>query len=69
MLVLTRTKGQEVLLGPSIKVVVLSTAKGRVKLGIEAPELIKVLRGELQEQCRTCEDCPLGHIRLDGEDK
>jgi carbon storage regulator len=47
MLVLTRKPGQKVQLGESIVVVVLETRGGRVRLGIEAPPEIRVVRSEI----------------------
>lgn len=47
MLVLTRKSGQELMLGSQIRIRVLGTRTGSVRLGIEAPDCIDVLRGEL----------------------
>jgi carbon storage regulator CsrA len=44
-LVLTRQNGQAVLIGSNIRVVVYTP--GRVKLGIQAPKDVRVLREEL----------------------
>jgi len=55
MLVLTRRIGQKVHIGDGITVTVVSTGRGRVQLGIDAPREISVLRiSELiSESCRT----------------
>lgn len=48
MLVLTRKQGQQLQIGDDVTITVLEV-KGRViKLGIEAPSRVRVLRGELQ---------------------
>ena len=48
MLVLTRKPGETVLIGESIRITVLqSTKTGRIRLGIEAPAEVEVLREEL----------------------
>lgn len=47
MLVLTRKKMETIHIGNDIVVSVVQTGRGRVKLGIEAPSHLRVLRGEL----------------------
>ena len=47
MLVLTRRIGESLLIGKNIRIVVIRFADGGVKLGIEAPKEIPVLRAEL----------------------
>jgi len=47
MLVLTRRTGESLLIGENIRIVVIRFADGGVKLGIEAPKEIPILRGEL----------------------
>ena len=49
MLVLSRKAGETVLIGDRIKVSVLNLEGGRVRLGFEAPEDVRILRGELGE--------------------
>jgi len=52
MLVLARKVGESILISESIPVtVVQSTNHGRIRLGIEAPAEVKVLRAELTESC------------------
>jgi carbon storage regulator CsrA len=53
MLVLTRRPNENIVFpGPGVTVHVLSTKKGAVRIGIEAPPEIVVLRGEVQERQR-----------------
>lgn len=47
MLILGRRPGDAILIDGSIRVVVLSCDKQGVKLGIEAPDSVKILRGEI----------------------
>ena len=48
MLVLSRRQSERIKLGDSIVVTVVRVAGDRVRLGIEAPADILVLRGELE---------------------
>jgi len=47
MLVLSRKSDQSIMIGDSIQITVLAVDGNSVKLGITAPEDIRVLRGEL----------------------
>lgn len=49
MLVLSRKTGERLALGNDIIVTVVEIKGNRVRLGIEAPQHINVLRGELTE--------------------
>ena len=53
MLVLTRRLGQSILIGEDIEIKVLSFSeflnKDQIKIGIEAPKHIKILRSELAD--------------------
>jgi carbon storage regulator len=51
MLVLSRKVGESIFINESIRVTVLQSANGRIRLGIEAPPEVKVLREELTEFC------------------
>ena len=50
MLVLTRKSDESIRIGEDIVIKVIRTGKGTVKLGIDAPADVRVLRGELVEQ-------------------
>jgi carbon storage regulator len=52
MLVLSRKKGQRLHLGEGIVLTVLGLRGGQVRLGIEAPEDVVVLREEIYNQWR-----------------
>ena len=47
MLVLSRKCNEEIQIGNGIKVVVVDIGGGKVRIGIEAPKEVVVLRGEL----------------------
>ena len=47
MLVLSRKESQTIRIGQDIVIKVVKTGKGTIKIGVEAPEDIKVARGEL----------------------
>lgn len=53
MLVLSRREGERIRLGDSIVVTVVKVAGDRVRLGIEAPSDVLVLREELERHDRT----------------
>jgi len=50
MLVLTRKQGEVIHVGEGVTIKVIKTGKGTVKIGIDAPTHVKVLRGELSEK-------------------
>ncbi|MFH5802593.1 carbon storage regulator [Alienimonas sp. DA493] len=49
MLVLTRKSDEAIRIGEDIVIKVIRTGKGTVKLGIEAPGDVRILRGELAD--------------------
>ena len=49
MLVLTRKRAESVKIGNDIVIKVIQTNRGIVKLGIEAPPNVRILRAELAE--------------------
>jgi|GEM_PF-1064519 len=49
MLVLTRKRAESIKIGNDIVIKVIQTSRGTVKLGIEAPAHVRVLRAELDE--------------------
>jgi carbon storage regulator len=52
MLVLSRKVGESILISESIRVTVVQSAKnGRIRLGIDAPPEVIVLREELTKSC------------------
>ncbi len=49
MLVLTRKIGQRFLIGDNIRITILDGQNGRIKIGIEAPRDVTILREELRD--------------------
>lgn len=49
MLIIARRKGQRILIGDDVEVVVTELTKGVVKLGIVAPTSTTILRGETKD--------------------
>ena len=47
MLVLTRKQNETIKIGSNIVIKVMKTGNGSVKIGIDAPASIRVMRGEL----------------------
>jgi carbon storage regulator len=47
MLVLSRKESQQVTIGPDIRITVVKLERNQVRLGIEAPRSLTVLRAEL----------------------
>jgi carbon storage regulator len=55
MLVLSRKVGQRVLIGDDIAITIVRVSGGGVRLGIEAPTSLTVVREELQQQLAQLE--------------
>ena len=49
MLVLSRKPGEKIHIGDDITVCLVEVSGNRVRIGIEAPDDVRVLRGELYE--------------------
>jgi carbon storage regulator len=50
MLILGRREGESILIEGGIRIVVVSCDRGGVRIGIEAPSDVKILRGEIAEK-------------------
>ncbi|GEQ20105.1 carbon storage regulator [Clostridium butyricum] len=50
MLIITRKKGESLMIGDDIEIVVSKIDDGSVKIGIKAPKDVSILRKELYEQ-------------------
>jgi carbon storage regulator len=48
MLILSRKAGQTLHVGDDVVITVVKTSRNKVSLGIEAPEDVQILRGELE---------------------
>lgn len=54
MLVLTRKVGEKIYIGDGITVTVLDVKGSRIRLGIDAPDDVRVVRSELVEFAAAC---------------
>lgn len=50
MLIITRKKGESLMIGDDIEITISKIEDGSIKLGINAPKNISILRKELYEQ-------------------
>ena len=50
MLIITRKKGESLMIGNDIEIIVSKIDDGSVKIGIKAPRDIEILRKELYEE-------------------
>lgn len=64
MLVLSRKAGQRIQIGPDIAVTVVKLNSGGVRLGIEAPPELAVVRGELAEQMQAEANARIEALRI-----
>ena len=53
MLVLSRKKGETIKIGDDIEITIVATANDQVKIGIQAPKNIEILRKELFEEIQA----------------
>lgn len=53
MLVLSRRPGERIMIGPDIEIIVLGADGGQVRLGVNAPREVTVLRSELLAQVQA----------------
>lgn len=60
MLVLTRKIGERIRIGGDVVLTVLEVAGQRVRLGIEAPDAVPIVRAELQTACAATSERRLG---------
>jgi carbon storage regulator len=53
MLVLTRKVGEQIVIDGSIRVFIVASDGGKIRIGIEAPRDVKIMRQELLETQAT----------------
>ena len=66
MLVLSRKKGESIIIGDQIEVKILSTDGEQIKLGIVAPKTVKVHRSEVFEAIQAQNQEALQTVDLTG---
>lgn len=64
MLVLTRKKGESIMIGDQIELIVLGTEGDTVKLGIKAPRQVEVFRKEVYDTIRDSNRQALHKVNL-----
>lgn len=52
MLILTRKNDEEIIINSDIRIKIISITDGQVKIGIDAPKEIEILRGELYQKVK-----------------
>ena len=62
MLVLSRRQGEKIVIDGRITVVVSQLKGGRVRVAIDAPPEVSILRGELQPRCDEESQIALSHV-------
>jgi carbon storage regulator len=67
MLVVSRKVGERVLIGDQISVTVIKVGSGGVRIGIQAPKEMAVVREELATQMRIDEQKQIAHAQKNGE--
>lgn len=65
MLVLTRKRAEMIKIGDDIVIKVIQTGRGSVKIGIEAPANVRVLRAELAEYPAAGAELPAAEVEAD----
>ena len=55
MLVLTRRRGEEIVIGDQVVITVVESHKDNVRIGIDAPRELTIRRGELLDEATRAE--------------
>ena len=63
MLVLSRKVGQKILIGDKISVTVVRVGQGGVRIGVEAPDELEVIREELKSDAVGESKSPVSRLR------
>lgn len=53
MLILTRKKDERIIIKDNIKITVIEISENFIKLGIDAPESVTILREEIIEEAKS----------------
>ena len=67
MLVLSRKVGERIWIGDEISVTVVRITGGGVRIGIEAPAELAVVREELKAKLQNLDNQPLGRVTSDAK--
>jgi carbon storage regulator len=63
MLVLSRKAGQKIHIGPDITISILEVTGKFVRIGIEAPETVNILRNEVKQQIEQENRLAASHVK------
>jgi len=63
LLVVSRKIGERVLIGEKITITVVKVSSGAVRIGIEAPPELAVMREELAEEIRRAEQAAIDGVQ------
>ena len=64
MLVLTRKKGQKLIINDNIEITILETRGDTVKIGINAPKHVSIFREEIYEEIKKANEQAIKEIVL-----
>ncbi|RBP70122.1 carbon storage regulator CsrA [Alkalibaculum bacchi] len=53
MLILNRKAGESIIIGENIEIKILEVVEGKIKIGIEAPKNVNILRKEVQDDVKA----------------
>ncbi|MDD5400830.1 MAG: carbon storage regulator CsrA [Sulfurimonas sp.] len=65
MLVLSRKIDESIVIGDDITIKIISVEKGVVKLGIDAPKNVSIIRNELLEDVKSANIAASQEIKMD----
>ena len=63
MLVLTRKRGEKVVIGDGVEITVLTVERNRVKLGFTAPGKVSIYRQEIGRRKEACPPLAAHHVQ------
>ena len=59
MLVITRQPGDSILIGEDIKVIILEVSGDKIKIGIDAPRSVRIMRSEVLDTEKSNQEAEL----------
>ena len=59
MLVITRQPGDSILIGEGIKVIILEVSGDKIKIGIDAPRSVRIMRSEVLDTEKSNQEAEL----------
>ena len=62
MLVLNRKPGESIILGDNIEIKILEIQDGKIKIGIEAPKEVSILRKEVYDEVKAENEASINKI-------